>query len=85
MYLAVHTRPHLSMFNFRPSYGAFHVALHKLVPFSNTVNQGIAFPNVTEGEPMTIYSDADWVGNVETSRFITGYIVYLWGAPIGWI
>ena len=66
------------------TYGACQAALHILRYLSNTVNQGIVFPNVTEGELLTVYSDADWAGDVDTSRSTTGYIVYLWGAPIGW-
>ena len=42
-------------------------------------NQVIIFPNVTEGEPLKVYSDADWAGGVDTSRSTTGYIVHLWG------
>ena len=56
MYLAVHIRPDLSYtgallsrFNSRPTYGARYAALHTLGYLS--VNQGIVFPNVTEGEP----------------------------------
>ena len=91
MYLAVHTMPDLSYsinllsrFNSRPTNGAYQDALHILGYLSNIVNQGIVFPNMTEGKPLTIYFDADRAGDVETSRFTTGYIVYLWGAPIGW-
>ena len=89
--VGVHTRPDLSYtvnllsrFNSRPTNGACQAALHTLGYLSNTVNQGIVFPNVTEGEPLMVYSDADWAGDVDTSRSTTGYIVYLWGAPIGW-
>ena len=39
---------------------------------------------MTEGEPLTFYSDADRTVHVDTSRSTTGYIAYLWGAPIGW-
>ena len=36
------------------------------------------------GEPLTVYSDAVWAGDVDTSRSTTGYIVYQCGAHIGW-
>ena len=91
MYLAVHTRPDLSYtvnllsrFNSTPTYGACQAALHTLGYLSNTVNQGIIFPNVTEGKSLTVYSDADWAGDVDTSRSTSKYRVFLWGAPIGW-
>ena len=31
-----------------------------------------------------MYSDADWAGDIDTSRSTTGNIVYLWGAPFEW-
>ena len=40
------------------------------------------FPNLTEEEPLRAYLDADWAGDLDTSRSTTGYIVYLWGAPV---
>ena len=88
-FLTVHPRPDLfytinllSRFNSRLTYGACQAALHTLGYLSNTLNQGIVFPNVTEGEPLTVYSDADWAGDMDTSGSTTGYIVYLWSAPI---
>ena len=80
MYLAVHTRPDtahtvnlLSRFNTRPTYAACQAALHTLV-----------FPNLTEEEPLRAYSDADWAGDLDTSRSTTGYFVYMRGAPVAW-
>lgn len=91
MYLAVHTRPDLaytvnllSRFNSRPTYAACQAALHTLVYLEETVDQGIVFPNSIDSDPLEVYSDADWAGDLDTSRSTTGYIVYLWGAPIAW-
>lgn len=91
MYLAVHTRPDmaytvnlLSRFTTRPTYAACQAALHTLLYLENTVDQGIIFPNFTDEDPLCVYSDADWAGDLDTCRSTTGYIVYLWGAPIAW-
>ena len=91
MYLAVHTRPDmaytvnlLTRFDIRPTYGAYQAALHTLMYLDNTVKHGIVFPNLTDEESLRAYSDADWAGDLDTSRSTTGYIVYLWGAPVAW-
>lgn len=91
MYLAVHTRPDLSYtvnllsrFNSRPTYAACQATLHTLVYLEKTVDQGIIFPNTIDSDPLKVYSDADWAGDLDTSRSTTGYVVYLWGAPIAW-
>jgi hypothetical protein len=91
MYLAVHTRPDLaytvnllSRFNSRPTYAACQAALHTLVYLEETIDQGIIFPNSIDSDPLEVYSDADWAGDLDTSRSTTGYIVFLWGAPIAW-
>ncbi|KAM2711345.1 hypothetical protein EV1_031472 [Malus domestica] len=33
---------------------------------------------------VTAYSDSDWVADLNTQRFITGYVVYLGSNPISW-
>ena len=68
----------LSRFNTRPTYVACQAALHTLLYLDNTVENGIVFPNLTDEEPLRAYSDADWAGDLDTSRSTTGYIVYLW-------
>ena len=51
---------------------------------NNTMEHGIVFSNLTDEEPLRAYSDADWVDDLDTSRSTTGFIVYLWGAPVAW-
>ena len=82
MYLAVHTRPDmaytvnlLSRFNTRPTYAACQAALHTLLYLDNTVEHGIVFPNLTDEEPLRAYSDADWAGDLDTSRSTTLVVV----------
>ena len=90
MYLAVNTRidmsfavNQLSRFNSCPTYDACRAAVHTLRYLADTLDYGLIFPNrVKEG--LVAYSDADWAGDLDTSRSTTGYVVYLWGAPIAW-
>ena len=91
MYLAVHTRPDLSYtvnllsrFNSRPTYAACQAAVYTLIYLEETIDQGIVFPNSIDSDPLKVYSHADWAGDLDTSRSTTGYIVFLWGAPIAW-
>ena len=74
----------LSRFNTRPTYDACQAALHTLLYLDNTVEHGIVFSNLTDEESLRAYSDAEWAGDLDTSRSTTGYIVYLWGAPVAW-
>ena len=91
MYLAVSTRPDIahavnavSRINTRPTYASCKAVLYILRYVSDTRGEGIVFPNTTHSQPLVAYSDADWAGDLDTGRSTTGYIVYLWGAPIAW-
>ena len=90
MYLAVNTRidmafavNQLSRFNSCPTYEACRAAVHTLRYLNETQDYGLIFPNHSK-EGLVAYSDADWAGDMDTSRSTTGYVVYLWGAPIAW-
>jgi hypothetical protein len=90
MYLGVNTRPDLahslivlSRFNKDPTYKACKAATHVLKYLAGTTHRGIKFPRGHQ-DGLTVFSDADWAGDPDTSRSTTGYVVYLWGAPIAW-
>ena len=48
------------------------------------MEHGVVFPNLTDEDPLRAYSSANWAGDLDTNRSTTGYIVYLWGAPVAW-
>ena len=50
---------------------------------ASTVGRGLKFPK-NNSTDLQAYSDADWAGDHDTSRSTTGYVVYLWGAPVAW-
>ena len=90
MYLAVNTRPGLSYavntlsrFNKQPTYAACKAVVHLLCYIASSVGRGLKFPK-NDSSGLAAYSDADWAGDHDTSRSTTGYVVYLWGAPIAW-
>jgi hypothetical protein len=52
-----------------------------------TYNYGIIFRGdrgTSESNRLTIYSDADYASNVDTSRSISGYLLVLNGGPVSW-
>lgn len=49
---------------------------------SDTRDQSIQIANITYLDLLVAYSHANWAGDLDTSRLTSGYIVYLWGAPI---
>ena len=90
MYLAINSRPDilyaiiaLSRQNKDPSYLACKAAVHVLTYLASTLERGLIFPK-RSNEGLVVYSDADWAGDNDTSKSTSGYIVYLWGAPIAW-
>ena len=51
-----------------------------------TVDQGIIFPK-TDGSrlQLTVFSDADMMGDIDGRRSTSGMLVFLGSAPISWL
>lgn len=49
-----------------------------------TVDHGIRFNLYSEHLQLTLYSDADWGGDLDTRRSISGWAAFLNGGPIAW-
>ena len=41
-------------------------------------------PDGNEKWQLTVYSDSDWAGDVNSRKSVSGFILYLMGAPIVW-
>ena len=51
-----------------------------------TVDQGIVFPKTSGSRlPLTVFSDADMVGDIDGRRSTSGVLVFLGSAPISWL
>ena len=51
-----------------------------------TVDQGIVFPKTGgSGPQLTVFSDADMVGDIDGQRSTSGVLVFLGPAPISWL
>ena len=51
-----------------------------------TVDQGIVFPKTgRSGLQLTVFSDADMVGDIDGRRSTSGVLIFLGSAPILWL
>lgn len=89
-YLAVGTRPdiafavnYLARFSARPQHDHWTALKHLLSYLSSTAEEGIRFKNDDVNNCLEVFCDANWGG--EGSRSTHGYIIYLFGNPIGWM
>lgn len=89
-YLAVGTRPdiaftvnYLARFSARPQQDHWTALKHLLWYLSSTREEGIWFKNDDVNERLEVFCDANWGG--EGSRSTHGYVIFLFGCPIGWM
>lgn len=89
-YLAVGTRPdiafavnYLARFSARPQHNHWTALKHMLRYLSATKEEGIWFKNNDVNNSIEVFCDANWGG--EGSRSTHGYVIFLFGSPIGWM
>lgn len=91
MYLMVCTRPDiayivgvLSRYLEKPSETHWQGVKRILKYLKGTVDHGIHFNLCSKHLQLTTYSDADWGGDPDTRRSISGWAVFLNGGSIAW-
>ncbi len=89
MYLSVCTRPDIAQsvgvlgrFMQEPTDRHMTAAKHVLRYLAGTKEMGILFGAGERG--ISVYSDADWGGELDTRRSTTGYVVVMDGAAVAW-
>lgn len=89
-YLAVGTRPdiafavnYLARFLAKPQKEHWLAVKHVLRYLLGTWTEGILFKNNDVNEELEVYCDSNWGG--ENSRSTHGYVIFLYGCPIGWM
>jgi hypothetical protein len=90
MYTMTQTRPELafsvsflSRFSINPSQAHIGAAKRVLRYLKQTRTLGITIRGLAKGD-FRGYSDADWAGHPETRSSTSGYVFFLYGAPITW-
>lgn len=73
----------LSQFMQRPCLPHLDAAHHVIRYLKNSPGQGLFFPSNSDFQ-ITAYCDADWASCPMSRRSITGYYIFLGGAPISW-
>jgi hypothetical protein len=65
---------------------AYKEMLRVVKSILDTKDYCLKFNPIFENEEWDLvsYSDSDWAGNSETKISVTGFIIYLLGAPICW-
>lgn len=88
-YLAVGTRPdiafsvnYLARFSACPQKEHWTAVKHLLRYLSSTIDDGIWFWYGDVNGKLDVYCDANWGG--EGSRSTHGYVIFLYGCPVGW-
>lgn len=91
MYLMVCTRPDiayiigvLSRYLEKPSEKHWQGVKRILKYLKGTVDHGIHFNMYSENLQLIMYSDADWGGDPDTRRSISGWTAFLNGGSIAW-
>jgi hypothetical protein len=91
LYLALGTHPDIthavvmmSQFMVNPSEDHINQALHIVQYVNGTLNMGIDYKG-KESEGFIAYADADWAGDVNSRKSVTGYVIKLAGGPVSWL
>ena len=91
LYLTLGSRPDiayavilLSQFMANPSKEHINKAMNIIKYVRSTVNAKITY-NGRNKEGLIAYADADWASDSIDRKSVTGFIIILAGAPIGWI
>jgi hypothetical protein len=89
MYLAVITRfdiayvvAHLARFSSKPTYQACLAVSRVLSYLSKTAGRGIRYTGLAL--LLQAYCDSDWATCVDTRKSVTGWVVFMAGAPVAW-
>ena len=72
----------LSRFGAKPTLATCKLKVYLLQYVRGTVAKGIRFSG--SALDMHVFTDADWAGDILTSRSTTGHIVFAAGGPIAW-
>ncbi|GMG17193.1 unnamed protein product [Phytophthora fragariaefolia] len=90
MYLACGTRPDISVavaklsrFLGNPGEKHWNSGIKVVKYFLKTKNIGILYDGASSSE-LVAYSDADWTGNRDDRRSVSGMMVMMCGAPVVW-
>lgn len=89
-YLAIGTHPdiafavnYLARFLAKPQKEHWTALKHFLRYLLGTRTKGILFKNDDVNEELEVFCDSNW--GCESSRSTHGYVIFLYGCPIGWI
>ena len=89
MYAGVQTRPDISFivnslakYMKNPAWIHWNAVKKIFKYLKNTKNKGLFYSG--SDNKLIAYCDADWAGNPENSRSISGHIIYFGGGPISW-
>nr|XP_017188293.2 uncharacterized protein LOC108173553 [Malus domestica] len=66
-----------------PTESQMHLVKRIIRYLQGTANYGIRYTHSSDFQ-INAYSDFDWAADINTRRFITGYVVYLGSNPVSW-